>query len=232
MGRPLLIFAMPAEERPFERAAKRRPTFRLERTSKRACLSWSGGTLDVALTGVGQHGVERLLAREAPSEVLHAGFAGGLSDRVERFGTYRIDRIRRAQDVVDVPATRFAAALAPLELRSIVTVPLMLGAADKATMRKDGAADLVDMESWWVMAWCRERGIPYTGVRAVTDLCADEIPEAVRDAYDGRDFHISHVLGAALTTPSLWAPLLELKRRADRAGRVLAEVLLDAIERR
>lgn len=226
MSRPLLVIAMREEWNPLRRHLGRLPAVRI-RAHEIAC---GERTCDVLVTGPGRKNVEdALLAlKVVPSAILHVGVAGALTD-VFRVGDVRVlESVRLGREVTPVAETEFSRALADYARASIVTVPLPVGADDKRLMRSHGAADMCDMESAHVLAYCRARGIPYTGVRVVSDRVDDEIPQAVRASFDGRSFRLRTILGRLAANPSLLPSLLKLARAtrfaAERLGAAIAPV--------
>lgn len=180
----------------------------------------------VVLTGPGEVAVGAALKGLAVREVIHAGFAGATSKHIDAGTVVAVDRIRRASRIVDVEPTARRRLLDDVRGVTAVTVPRPLSRDDKAIIATHGSADVCDMESYHVHAWCVERGIPYTGVRAITDALDTEIPTEVRDAFDGLRFRTAPLALAAIASPSLLQALLDLRAASKSAGTRLADVLV------
>jgi hypothetical protein len=228
--RPLILFALPQELRPFLAICRRSGALTLERTRGAYLLHAPASDFDVGVCGPGAANVEAYLRERSPSEILHCGVAGGVSSRVARGAVYRLARVRRAHDVFDLAPSRWTLGpFAALPEASIVTVPLPCSAKDKLLMREHAAGDLVDMETAVVAALCAARAIPYTGLRAVSDLAEEEIPEIVRASFDGRRFKTSTIIGGVLHDLGTLPRLLALARATRSAATALATVVAGAI---
>ena len=223
---PVVLFAMEEERKPFLDLC-RRCGIRTERPGRRhARVVLGGRAWDVALTGAGEAAALRCLSRLEPSEIVHAGFAGALRPDLSVGDTARIVSVRKGPEVLEVPRSRFASGMSHLAPARLVTAPAPLGASDKRLMHSHDAGDLVDMESHAVLACALEEGIPYTGLRIVSDALDDELPEAVLEAWDGEGFRRSWIFRRALTRWGLAGELLELRRRCKKVAEMLAEHLL------
>lgn len=140
-----------------------------------------------------------------------------------------IDEVRPAR----VIAAGFCGALDPsLKVGDIVLSPriatvdrLVATPADKAALRAETGADAVDMESAAVEAACRERGVPFEGVRAVSDTAAAALsPELVR-LLSGGAVSVPRALAALARRPALLPEFVRLGRDTARAARALAAAL-------
>lgn len=116
---------------------------------------------------------------------------------------------------------------APIHFGKIITLDEMIGALGKrelaATLDNREIA-CVDMESAAVAQVCRERGIPYLLLRAISDLFAEDFPVDFNQCRD-RDGEISttKVMKAVFRRPQALKPLMELNRRTELCAKRLAE---------
>lgn len=97
-------------------------------------------------------------------------------------------------------------------------------AAEKAQLRRETGADVIDMESASLDAYARDRAIPFSGMRVITDTAGEDLPmnfNAMRDR-DGR-FSRSKILAHTVLHPSLFPRLKAFQKRADHAARVLGD---------
>lgn len=228
--RPAIFIAIPQELAPLRRAVRRRPGFLWTTHGARHSLETPHDCYDVVLTGPGRRSIESALATVDPSLILHCGIAGALAPGISRGEIFLIEKIRLAADVLEIPLSEKARAFAQtIRIGSLVTVPLPVSSKDKLLMRSHGAADLVDMESRYVADFCAARGIGYLGLRAVSDLADDVVPEPILAAFDGRRFRTSRIMAGILKDPSTLAPLIALARASNRAASNLANFVTNLL---
>ncbi len=226
MSAPVVLFAMEEERKPFLDLCRRRG-IRTERCGRgRRRIVLDGTAWDVVLIGTGEAAALRSLSALEPSEIVHAGFAGALRPDLSVGELARIVSVRKEADVLDVPPSRFPSRMADLLAARLVTAPAPLGVRDKRLMHSHDAGDLVDMESHAVLACALEEGIPYTGLRIVSDALDDELPDVVLESWDGERFRKSWILRKALTRWRLARELIALRRRCRDLAATLAEALL------
>ncbi|MCO4770091.1 MAG: hypothetical protein KDA24_08690, partial [Deltaproteobacteria bacterium] len=131
--------------------------------------------------GVGRKGAERAIAHleaRRPARVLQVGFAGGLRAGLTEGDLLLVTEVFAAGEVPPpVPSSdldRLRGALARLPRRlaqgSLVTVPAFVHRPeDKRALAERHQAVACDMEGAWVALACADRGIPWCGVRAISD---------------------------------------------------------------
>lgn len=130
------------------------------------------------VTGIGRERVIRALSDALgafePSHVLHVGVAGAL-----RPGLDGVLNITRAVDAsgneIDIPAAGTGQGVTVLTLdRPALTVK------DKRDLFARYNADAVDMETYHVAHLLRDKGVPMTAIRVVSDLANEAIlPQAL-----------------------------------------------------
>ncbi len=162
----------------------------------------------VRVSGVGRAAAHsataKLLDDVKPARVIAAGFCGALAPEL------------RVGDVVTSPR--------------IATVDRLVATpAEKARLRSETGADAVDMESAAVEEECRERGVPFVAVRAVSDRADTALsPELVR-LLAGGSVSVSKAGAALLRRPALLGEFLRLGRDTAVAARALAAALLEHV---
>ena len=104
----------------------------------------------------------------------------------------------------------------------IVTAPLPQGVREKKIMNGHDAGELVDMETYHVLSFCREQGIPYAGVRVVSDELEHGLPEVVELAWNGRGFRLKPIIKAFIKSHGARMQILRLRRHARLASEALA----------
>jgi hypothetical protein len=109
---------------------------------------------------------------------------------------------------------------------------MVLNALDKAKLRGQGGAALVDMESHVAAKVAAARGLPFGVVRVVSDTATTSLPEAVRVglAEDG-SMDLMGVLGALARDPRQLPALIRVGRDADLAFKALDAAAARALAR-
>jgi hopanoid-associated phosphorylase len=109
---------------------------------------------------------------------------------------------------------------------------MVLNALDKAKLRGQGGAALVDMESHVAAKVAAARGLPFGVVRVVSDTATTSLPEAVRLglAEDG-SMDLMGVLGALARDPRQLPALIRVGRDADLAFKALDAAAARALAR-
>ncbi|GAB4176574.1 MAG: hypothetical protein Fur0032_16590 [Terrimicrobiaceae bacterium] len=152
---------------------------------------------------------------EAPSRVILAGLAGGLSPGVCVGDVF----------LVSGGSARLSGSLPEA---SMVTVDHVVATArEKRKLREQSRAVLCDMETSHLEAVCREAGIPWAGVRAVSDPADTDLPVAgslLMSPAKGRPATM-RMLAYVATRPRVWPEFAAMVKNASRAQRQLATVL-------
>jgi len=89
---------------------------------------------------------------------------------------------------------------------------------------------VLEMESWSISEACRERGIKFAAIRAVSDPAGNDPAELFRNICDN-EFNISlkKLSLLLLRKPLMITHLLQLAKNAKTAGRRLAEAVHNAL---
>lgn len=223
-----LIASLPEELRP----VKRRLRLRLVvGHAAQARGQVHGSSVTAILAGVGAQAAAsaaRALVAEGCDLLISLGFAGGLDPALAAGEARAVARVLGPDGDARLPSQ-------PCRLPSAVLISVAQAAgtvAEKAELRDRTGADLVDMETWAVAAVAAELGVPWLGLRAVSDSARDTLPDLVRRHVRpdlGRVQTLRIVL-AALVSPRSWAPLIGLGVRSVRAGNALAEAVALLLE--
>jgi adenosylhomocysteine nucleosidase len=107
---------------------------------------------------------------------------------------------------------------------------MVLGALEKAKLRGQGGALLVDMESHVAAGVAARAGLPFAVIRVVSDKAGVSLPPAVREGIreDG-GMNLPGVLAALLRDPRQLPALLHTGRDADLAFKALAQAASAAL---
>lgn len=153
----------------------------------------------------------------APTLVVSAGLAGGLNPNL------RVGDLLRHHDSDPLPP--FAT---DVPHGTVFTAESLVASADdKRMLRLQTGADACDMESAFLFALCRDRGLPCIGLRAISDPAGQSLPipsEALLDPQSGRP-NPSAIALALLRRPTSIPAFAQLIRNAAKARASLARCL-------
>lgn len=222
--RPLLVVAIPEEARPLLRALAAKGHRRLDSVARAiAGREVRFETVRLLTTGMGavnaSAAFSEAITAETPPWVVTAGIAGGLDPALQTGdGCFDADP--------DFPLTDrliragFTPGVCTLVRRVAVT------AAEKARLRAETGARLVDMESAVIRELAREAKLPSATARTVSDTAGEDLPldfSALVDA-DQR-LHPGKFAFALLRSPGKIPALLRLQRSVGIATARLATAL-------
>ena len=167
---------------------------------------------------------DHLLSIFKPGRILSAGFAGALDPQLTRHAIYWPTRIISADDAIPVPDGKHP--------KTLLTVDQVADTREeKRRLREATGADLVDMESYAVARYCREKNIPFQSVRIVFDLADEELPKEIRRLTAPKQ-SLARQFGTLTSVffkrPSCVLDLYHLKERALVAADCLAVELESA----
>jgi adenosylhomocysteine nucleosidase len=244
--RPLtvaLLAALIYEVRPFLRAVKARPRRDLALPVWEFAAGEGRGV--VGLSGVGETATRRAAARlltlGRPQVFMSVGFGGGLTPEVDpgalvlgaSYYHYspKTEVLREISLPVASPgaadlARRLTAAGAPAFPGSIVTASVILDKARLATSLQNLAYPVLDQETGAAAEVSAAHGLPFLGLRAVTDAAGEEIPGFIAEALSAhRTPGPGMALGWLARDPRRFWQLVHYWRRSNLAARNLARAL-------
>jgi len=199
--------------------------------------------LQVLRTGVGRKRTEvalRAMRGEPPRHVLHVGFAGALraglveGDLMLVTGVVGAGQTQAPQPCAQVDVLRSALAQLPGRLAqgALLTVPSFVDRPeDKRALSERYQAAACDMEAHWVASVCADLGIPYSGLRSISDNSDRRLLPPLRRA-NGRVGLRQFARGlASPATPWRATVMLHGMRRAKRSLATALPVAVDALRR-
>jgi adenosylhomocysteine nucleosidase len=194
----------------------------------------AGKLVALVQTGPGraraQRGAQRLIDGHRPRWVVSAGFAGSLNPEIHR------NTLLLPTEVTNVEGRRFAtdwptSAQPPASVerrgRLLTVDDVVLKADQKARLRREHDADLVDMESSAVAALCGERSVPFVSLRVVSDDALTDLPPEILSIMgESGSYRIGAAIGAIWKRPASLKDLLALREQAVDAADRLAKAML------
>ena len=207
----LVTFAVKEESGPFQNLTGSRPHLR------------------VLLTGIGQRNAEasirHALEGQSPRFVLTCGFAGGLNPELAA-GTV----IFSADDNSTLATCLLAAGAKPAKFHCAARVAVT--AQEKRALRQSTGADVVEMESGVIRAICRERKIPSSTVRVISDAANEDLPLDFNRLMDaGQNLRYGKLALALAKSPGKIGALFKLQGQTRAAAEKLAQVLVNVLAR-
>jgi adenosylhomocysteine nucleosidase len=199
----------------------------------------AGKVVALVVTGMGREAARRgarvLLDGHRPRWLVSAGFAGALDPALARYD------IVMAREVLDREGQRFAIDVeVPTEgdrprIRSgrLLTVDqIVRTAAEKAELRREFGADLVDMETSAVAALCSERAVRFLSIRVISDEAEVDLPPEIATLMSrSGSYRVGAALRALWNRPTSLKDFWALHEHAQEAADRLARFAVGAIER-
>lgn len=219
MDRPIgLIAALPQESAPLRRAG--RDGF------------MAGRRIELVTAGMGAAraaaAASELLAAHRCWMLISFGFAAGLRSGIGPAETVALTGVvgsdsRLAAGLVMPEATDHAGLCLDL------TTPLTTAAAKQAAGERSGAL-VADLETAAVAAAAVAAGVPWAGLRAVTDPVDLDLPAPVLAGLGEGEFHLPAFAVAAAVRPWSWPAIARLARYSRAAAAKLADALAAYLE--
>jgi adenosylhomocysteine nucleosidase len=199
-------------------------------------VDWArGGILNGNQVLLVAHGAGRMRAADAveaarsafsADHVVSTGFCGALDPKLPAgavvVGTCVMSQGRRY-------ATAPVAGIRPFYTGVVSSIDHVVGTAgEKSALRAKGG-DVVEMEALGVAERAEALGLPFSCVRAVTDLASEDLANDFNQALrsDGH-FDTMRILRDVLRHPAARFPeLIRLQQRCTRAARSLGEFFAD-----
>jgi adenosylhomocysteine nucleosidase len=201
----------------------------------------AGKLVALVVTGIGREaarrGAQLLLDGHQPRWLLSAGFAGALDPGLARYS------LVMPNQVIDRDGGRFAIDLRVpttpggddrlLTIRTgrLLTVDRIIAtAAEKAALRAEYAADLVDMETSAVAALASARAIRFLAIRIISDEAGVDLPpEIVALLTRSGTYRIGAALRAIWNRPGRIKDFWALHEHAQEAADRLAQFTVAAL---
>lgn len=196
---------------------------------------WRGrrGDCDVrvVLGGVGAEAAgtaAEILLASGCQRLLTVGFAGALQPDLPVGGGYVVERVR---DAAGGEWMGLASEVAPAVLLVSAEAAVGASAAKRALGEATGAA-LVDLETAGVARAAAAKGVPWLGLRAVSDALEDSLPAVVQRNVrpDLGRVRTTQLVATALVQPHTWPALIGLARRSAKAGKTLGRLCAQVVE--
>ena len=227
----VFFFAVPQERDPFlQRLSARGADFERRTINglPRLARVHTAPELTVVVTGMGMNNArqtaEIILRQAKPAIVWTCGYAGGLDPRLG------------VGDLVFAADPQFPYADSLLKngwkrARFVTVETVAVTQAEKAQLRKESAADAVEMESGAIREIAAMLGCPSATVRAISDTANQDLPLDFNALASG-DGGIAplKLVGTLLSAPYKIPRLIRFGRDTARVGRLLADAL-DAASR-
>ena len=228
-----LVIALPDELRPIAARLKLRRDGELRSgvVGGHRVLALLGG-LGLASAGAA---ATRLLDQDHCVGLLTVGFGGGLHPELQVADVVAVGTAVY-QDGRELPADpHWLSAARPGSSRvgSCLSMLAPVRTPDeKSVLHEVTEADVVDMETWAVAELATRRGVPWVGLRGVSDSAEDAIPRVVHDRIQperGR-FDTPGMVLHVLPRPGHWPDLLALAKRSRQAAAALADATAACLE--
>jgi adenosylhomocysteine nucleosidase len=191
----------------------------------------------VVLSGVGRRaarlGAEMLIAGHRPSWLFSAGFAGGLDPALARNDLVIPDQVVDSEgNRVDIDTSVFDLPETVRTRGRLLTVDrIIASSAEKARIRQEYQAGLIDMESSALALMARERLLPFLSVRVISDDASAELPPEIASllAHPG-SYRVGAALRALWQRPGALKDFWTLHTRALESADRLASCIRRLIE--
>lgn len=185
-------------------------------------------------TGVGRMRMKRaldwLFTQQHPPSVIMAGFCGALTSE------HQTGDLIFASEIVDTKHHSFATTWtgnrcdAKRRNGRILTMPVLIGdPTEKTRLAAEYDAVAVDMESAVVAERCKDAGIPFACLRAVSDDCRTALSPQLVSLLSGGRVSIGKILKALVRRPQMTAELWRLAKDTRLAARRLGHALVELL---
>ncbi|ABF40743.1 purine and other phosphorylase, family 1 [Candidatus Koribacter versatilis Ellin345] len=187
--------------------------------SERAVVVVAGiGTAPAAMASM------TLVAREQPSCLVSAGFAGALRRDL------KIGDVLVPSTIVNVATGKRFTSQSPESGGTIVSGRSIAGEDRKRELREEFVADAIEMEAAGVASIADSCGLPFYAVKAISDEVDFPMPPMNEFVDTGGTFHAVKFGAKLLFRPSWWGPTRALARNSHKASMELCKALEHHIE--
>jgi adenosylhomocysteine nucleosidase len=194
---------------------------------------YAGKIALVAVSGMGldsaQACSERVVAGHKPRWVISAGFAGALDPALQR-NDLVLPREVMNQEGETIPIAvpdSIASAIPRARRGRLLTVNRVITSVrEKSELHHLHAADLVDMETFAIARFCRERSIRFLAARVISDDARGELPaEITRIATRTGGYRLGAAVRAIWNHPAVLKDFWKLHEHSLEAGDRLAKLI-------
>jgi adenosylhomocysteine nucleosidase len=183
-----------------------------------------------ACAGAGQQAATRAVAAVEQLGSLHAmvsiGWVGALSEAFVPGHAYRVAGVIDQQT-----GERFAAETDQRKIW-LVTSPRVADETAKQRLAATYGAQLVDMEAAAVARLAAMRGIPFYGIKGVSDGFHDKLPDFNRFLGSNGEFLLLRLILFVLPRPWLWPALVRMGENSRKASQAIAAEVQDLLSER
>ena len=209
---------------------------------------YKGKDILIGQTGIGKERAEKaagyILERYPAAALISLGFAGALVENLKignivlynilLCGDYQMKPDQDLQTIFHSDNRLIAKALEGKnteadglhKVNNITTVMPVVNSKEKASLAESYDAQAVDMESYWIARIASKRGVPFLGIRAVSDTVRDTLPPFDRFINSGK-LQWKRAVYYFLTHPSQMINLFHLYKNSRKAERNLT-VFIDS----
>ncbi|MCC7493888.1 MAG: hypothetical protein IT204_16145 [Fimbriimonadaceae bacterium] len=197
-----------------------------------------GVPLVVRLSGVGRDraaaAARLLLTQHGCGSLLTAGYGGALDPTLAVADVLVASAVQRDEAPPVVSSADWASAVGGPTGLVWTTSRLLADPAAKAAAHAASGAAVVDLETAAVAAVASEQGVPWLGLRAVSDTANEALPVFVTRHFDEQrgELRLYAMFAWLLLHPRQWPVVADYARRQQRMGRALALAVATAVERR
>lgn len=207
--------------------------------------SWQAASAKHSITiiesGIGRENATRAataaILNIKPDYVINGGFCGALTADLQVGDIVTANTIHSLGkgvpgQTITVEAASTDAALKGFAAADFISADSILDKSELLKSFPSLTTSVVDMESYAVAAVCKEYGIPFIPVRAVSDAL-DTDPSLLFRTIADQDFNIRlpALISAVINRPSFLPQLFTLAKGARIAGKSLATTLITILER-
>lgn len=188
---------------------------------------WESDRAIAACAGIG--GVSARIATEAAykamngeiSVVISAGLAGGLKSELHVAAIVQPATVMDGVDGLIIPTAQGEGTL--------ITSGAIAQQSDKRALSRSGAL-AVDMEAFAVADVARIHGVPFIGIKSISDPLDIELPPLGRFITSDGQFETGRFVVWTILRPWCWLTVIQLGRNSAAATRALTQALENAIQ--
>lgn len=197
-------------------------------------------TITIIESGIGRENAARAaiaaIMHNRPDCIINGGFCGAMTTGLhvgDIVTAGQIHNLRKetAGEAIPLDATSNNPLLTEFATADFITADFICSKDEILKSFSYLTTAVVEMESYGVASTCKEHGVPFIAVRAVSDPL-DTDPSHLFRVISDKDFNISlpAVISAVIKKPSLLGQFVTLAKNARRAGKSLATAIVNIVE--